>query len=240
MEKHINKIVLCVGIVFVLFSIQYMRDADIQIKSWEFQEKNGKNEFTSTAKLIGMKKAAADILWIKQGLDVGGQVGFYEDIEKVRDAPTMIKDTADSISYLDPYNKPNYYYSGTVVALIRIFNRYDYGVEILTRGIKYNPNDTVMKFYLGGVIADKRGNSDEVIRMFEEVIKTQPDEMLTDILAYSYEMRYKKSKLKEDFIKALYYWEKLLNAKEDKYRVKSEKKIKEYEKEIKNYEKIIK
>lgn len=233
MKKHINKIVLCLGIVFVLFSIRYMSETDKQIKNWEFQEKNGKNEFTTTAKLLGVKKAAADILWIKQGLDVGGQMGNHEGVEKVEDIPTMIKNTSEAISYLDPYNKPNYYFSGTIVALIRIFNRYDYGIEILSRGIKYNPDDAVMKYYLGGVAADKTGNSEEVIRLFEEVIKIQPDEMLTDRLAYMYEIRYEKSKNRADILKAALYWEKLLNAKDDTFRKRAEKNLLEHEKEIK-------
>ncbi len=232
MKKHIGKIVLCLGIVFVLFSIRYMSETDKQIKGWEFQEKNGKNEFTTTAKLLGVKKAAADILWIKQGLDVGGQMGNHEYVEKVNDVPTMIKNTSEAISYLNPYNKPNYYFSGTVVALIRTFNRYDYGIEILSRGIKYNSDDVVMKYYFGGVAADKKGDSEEVIKLFEEVLKKQPDEMLTDILAYMYEMKYKKSGKDEDLMKAAIYWDKLLNAKDYSYKLKSEKKISEYEKKI--------
>lgn len=240
MKKHINKIVLCLGIVFVLFSIRYMSETDKQIKGWEFQEKNGKNEFTTTAKLLGVKKAAADILWIKQGLDVGGQMGNHEDVEKVTDIPTMIKNTSESISYLDPYNRPNYYFSGVTVALIRIFNRYDYGIEILSRGMRYNPDDPVMKYYLGGVAADRKGDSEEVIRLFEEVIKQQPDEMLMDRIAYIYEMRYKKSKLESDLIKAAAYWEKLIEAKDDNYRKRAEKNLVEHEKELKDIAEKIK
>lgn len=228
MLKYKNIIALCMGFVFVLSTIRYMTDTETALKKMEYAGSEGKTEFTTNAKIIGAKKVGAAMLWANQILSVGEQVGSYEDAKKVDDVPLMIKRNSEEISNLDPYFTGNYYFSATIVALIRIYNRHDYGIEILKRGLDYNPDDSYLKMYMAGIIGDREGNEDAKLAAFEEIVKGVRDDMVTDTLAFAYERKYKKTKQEEYIKKAGLYWQMLIDSKDAKYAERSRRKLKEY------------
>ena len=216
------------GFVFVLSTIRYITDTETTLKKMEYAGSEGKTEFTTNAKIIGAKKVGAAMLWINQILSVGEQVGSYEDAEKVDDVPLMIKQNSEEISNLDPYFVGNYYFSAAIVALIRIYNRHDYGIEILKRGLDYNPDDQYLKMYMAGIIGDREGDEDAKLAAFEEIVKGVRDDMITDTLAFAYERKYKKTKKDEYIKKAGIYWQMLIDSKDAKYAERSRRKLKEY------------
>lgn len=228
MAKYKNVIALCLGFVFVLSTIRYLTDTETVLKKMEYAGSEGKTQFTTNAKIIGAKKVGAAMLWINQVLSVGEQVGSYEDAEKVADVPLMIKNNSEEISNLDPYFLGNYYFSAPIVALIRIYNRYDYGIEILKRGIEYNSEDPYLKMYMAGIIGDYKGDEETKLAAFEEIAKGVRDDMIMDTLAFAYEKKYKKTKDQEYLNKAGIYWQMLIDSKDAKYAERARKKLNEY------------
>lgn len=229
MVKISNRIVLCLGILLVVFNIRYVEDFENELDRQSYRGKEGKTQFTTNAKLIGAKKAAADMLWINQVLSIGEQVGSYDNVEEIKDVPTMLKHNSEEISYLDPYFAVNYYFSSSIVALIRIYNRHDYGIEILKRGLLYNPEDEYMKMYMAGIIGDYKGDDKAKLDAFEGIVKNGvKDDMITNTLAFMYEKKYIHEGKKEYIDKAGKYWTMLLDSKDDKYKKIAVNKLKKY------------
>lgn len=86
-----NIIMLCLGFLLVVFNVRYLVDFENELVKNDYNGKKGKTQFTVNAKLIGAKKAGADLLWINQVLSVGEQVGSYDNVEKIKNVPEMIK-----------------------------------------------------------------------------------------------------------------------------------------------------
>lgn len=231
----INFSVLITAIIIVIASSDYIKSLDGELYSQEYKGNEGKNQFTTNMKLIGGKRFGADLMWVKQVLDIGGQMGSHDDVESlpVEKVPLLIKENSEAISYLDPYFLGNYYFSGSVVAMIKIFNRLDIGIEILNRGIEYNTEDGLLKYYLGGIMAYSKGHSEEILHQFEGIVEKYRDDMITDVVAFVYEQKYKHTKDKEYLKKAYYYRTKLLDSKDAAYRAEAEKKIEEFGKLLK-------
>jgi len=215
-----NIIVGFMGIIILIYVSSYMGNVEGELYRMQYQGEEGKSPITINNKLMGFKKFGSSILWIKQVLDVGS---FDYKAER-------IKENSEKISYLDPYFISNYYFSGTVVALIKSYSRYDYGFEILKRGLKYNPDDKYIKNYLGGVAAASKGDIESLLISFESILEDVRDDRLMNVVAYIYEEKYKKTKNKEYIKKAVYYWDKMQNAKEELYQKRALKKLDEYRK----------
>ncbi|OQY08601.1 MAG: hypothetical protein B6I28_04655 [Fusobacteriia bacterium 4572_132] len=218
--KFWNKIVLLIGMLFILLASGYMRSIEKKIYVMQYIGEEGKGQFTVNSRLIGMKKFGSSLLWIKQVLEVGS---FDYSAER-------IKENSEKISYLDPYFIGNYYFSGTIVALIKSYSRYDYGFEILKRGLKYNPDDKYIKNYLGGIAAASKGDVEELLISFESILEEVRDDRLANVVAYLYEEKYKKSKDEKYIEKAIYYWWKMKDSKEELYQKRALEKLKLYKK----------
>lgn len=216
-------------LLFLIFALvvytyvnEYMTLKDAEAKMNEYIGTEGKTTTTLNLKMTGLKKAGRSMLWLKQILDVGGHKSTVE----------IQKSNSEAMSYLDPYFVVNYYYSATVLALIRTNNRHDYGMEIMYRGMSYNPNDAYMPLYAGGIVADKKNDIEESLVYFEKIVEKVRDEQLLNVIAFVYDKKYQKEensgKKRIYMEKALYYYEQLLEAKDEGYRKKSNEKIEEY------------
>jgi tetratricopeptide (TPR) repeat protein len=139
-----------------------------------------------------------------------------------------IKENSDKMSFLDPYFLTNYNFSGSILGLIKIYKRFDLASEIFERGIKYNPNNQVLKNYYGGLMASSKNDETALLLNFEEIVGETRDDLLTNIVAYLYEKKYKEDGKKENLEKALKYWGLLLNSKDEKYQVIGKRKIEFY------------
>ncbi|BDU49569.1 tetratricopeptide repeat protein [Haliovirga abyssi] len=203
-----NLIFLGIGVAFIFFSGNYMMQMDNKLKNEEYHGEKGKSTITVNFKLMGMKRFGSDVLWIKQVLDTGS---FDYGADR-------IKKNSEAVSYLDPYFIGNYYFSGTVVALIKKYKRYDYGLEILGRGLKYNPKDKYLKNYISGIVAASKGDIEGVLKEFERILKTHRDDRMIHTVAFIYEEKYKKTKEIKYLKKAIGYWKRLEESKDENYR----------------------
>lgn len=208
-DSKIYIVLSCLALLF--FLNPYLKaDEDILLKSG-YKGTDGMNQNTLLLKIMGMKKVGTAFIWIDQILSVG-EGGDPEIVV------TKVKDNSDKISYLDPYFITNYNFSGSILGLIRIYKRFDLASEIYEKGIEYNPDDLVLKNYFAGMMAASKNNMDGLLMNFERVVNNTRDDLLTNMVAYLYERRYKKLKDKKDLKKAFKYWGMLVNSKDEKYK----------------------
>jgi uncharacterized protein YuzB (UPF0349 family) len=118
------------------------------------------------------------------------------------------------------------------LGLIKIYKRLDLASEIFERGIKYNQNNQVLKNYYWGLMASSKNDETGLLLNFEKIVGETQDDLLTNIVAYLYEKKYKEDGKKENLEKAFKYWGLLLNSKDEKYRVIGKIKIKFYSTKI--------
>ena len=209
----------CLGLLFLLNP--YLKtDEEILLKTG-YRGTDGMSHNTLLLRTMGMKKVGTAFIWIDQVLTVGGGGAPDTVIEK-------IKDNSDKMAYLDPYFLTNYNFSGSILGLIRIYKRFDLASEIYEKGIEYNPDDLVLKNYFAGMMAASKNNVDGLLVNFERVVNETRDDLLTNMVAYLYERRYKKLGDKRDLEKAVKYWKILESSKDEKYREIGKRKINDY------------
>jgi tetratricopeptide (TPR) repeat protein len=209
----------CLGILF--FLNPYLYESEKKLLNSGYQGNNGMTQNTLLLRIMGMKKVGTDFIWIDQVLVVGEGGEVESTIKK-------IKENSDKMSFLDPYFLTNYNFSGSILGLIKIYKRFDLASEIFERGIKYNPNNQVLKNYYGGLMASSKNDETALLLNFEEIVGETRDDLLTNIVAYLYEKKYKEDGKKENLEKALKYWGLLLNSKDEKYQVIGKRKIEFY------------
>ncbi|MCS5423220.1 MULTISPECIES: hypothetical protein [Psychrilyobacter] len=202
------------------------KDEDVLVKSG-YRGTDGMSQNTLLLRTMGMKKAGTAFIWVDQVLTVGEGGTPDLTIEK-------IKDNSDEMAYLDPYFVTNYNFSGSILALVKIYKRFDLASEIYEKGIEYNPDDLVLKNYFAGMMAASKNNMEGLMVNFERVVNETRDDLLTSIVAYLYEKQYKKLGDKKDLEKAVKYWKILENSKDEKYREIGKRKINNYQLGINN------
>ncbi len=218
MNKTLHFIVLITGILMVIFSWEYVFETEKEINKFEYKGNEGKSASTTNFKMIGAKRFGADMYWIKQVLDVGGHHTSLNEI----------KANSEKMSYLNPYFVRNYYFSGGIIGFIRTYQNFEVSIEILKRGIDYNPDDKTLLWYMSGMVAHSKGDNEKVLIEFEKIIQDYYDATVINIVAFLYETKYKKTGDEEYLKKAAYYWVKLLEAKEENYVKIGEEQLEEY------------
>lgn len=202
-----NSLYLVFGMVLLIYSFSYMTKINNILTSQAYRGNEGKTAYTVNAKLIGAKKAAVSMLWIKQILRIGSLKAGYKEIKK----------RSEEMSYLDPYFVGNYYLSGGIISFINVYKKYLQGILILKRGILYNPQNKYLRKYIAGIIAYSDGRSDLALQHFEEVLEGIQDARLLNVVAYTYMMKYERTKKIKYIKKSIYYWKEILKTGEDNY-----------------------
>ncbi len=213
-------LVVCLGILFLLNPYLSQREKTLLDSGYKGNE--GMTQNTLLLKIMGVKKVGVDFIWIDQVLVVG-EGGDPETTIK------EIKENSDKMSFLDPYFLTNYNFSGSILGLIRIYKRFDLASEIYEKGIKYNPDNQTLKNYYGGLMASSRNDEESLLLNFEKIVEETRDDLLTNIVAYLYEKKYKQDGKKENLEKALKYWVLLLDSKDEKYREVGKRKLEIYD-----------
>ena len=86
-------------------------------------------------------------------------------------------------------------------------------------------NDEFLKKYMAGMVAGSKGNNEEVLSNYEEIIRTYPDPLMIKVV---YNIYYKKVKMDKKYMdKYLYYAEMLYKEKNGKYKQLVEDNLKE-------------
>ncbi len=219
------------SIIFFLLGIMILAglngrlvEADRELVKRGYVGREGLVQGTVTARLMGAKKASAGLLWVKQVVVVGENLGI-EDMDM---ATKAIAEGSEKISYLDPYFEGNYQFSGSILAFIRTYRRFDLAFDIFKRGLEYNPDSEILKKYMAGALASSRGNVLEIMAIFEEIVAETRDDLLINTLAFTYEQAYENTENNEFIKRSLYYWAMLLDSKDEKYRIRAEEKIEKY------------
>lgn len=219
MEKVVSVALIFLSIVTLFVTNGYMAKTEKIINSAIYEKVQSENGFAVNTRMVGGKKFGADMLFVKQVLDIGGVIGL---------PPESVRDLSEAISYNDPYFIANYTFSGLVVGMIRTFDKPEYGFEILNRGLKYNPDDYKLLWYLSALTSFTSGKYEEMLIQLEKISKVYKDDTVENTIAYLYERKYKKTNEVRYLNKAIEYWEKLLESKDEGYRYRGKKKLKEY------------
>lgn len=219
------------SIVFFLLGIgvlaglnSSLEEADRELVGKGYRGREGMTQGTVAARLMGAKRAGAGILWVKQVVVVGENLGI-EDVEM---ATKAIAEGSEKISYLDPYFEGNYQFSGSILAFIRTYRRFDLAFDIFKRGLEYNPESEILKKYMAGALASSRGNILEILVIFEEIVAETRDDLLINTLAFTYEQAYENTRNEEFLKRSLYYWSMLIDSKDERYRTRAGEKIEKY------------
>lgn len=211
----VKAIIFLSALIILILVIDNLEKIDSKNSEIAFKEKM--SDKTRIYSLIGMKKVGADLLLLKQTANIG------ETFEGNRSH--SIKRSSMEISELNPYFLQNYYASANVLSFIKIYLDYDGALEILNRGLRYNPNDEFLKKYMVGMVAGSKGNNEELLSNYEEIIKTYPDPLMIKVV---YNIYYEKIKMHKKYIdKYLYYAEILYKEKSGKYKQVVEDDLKE-------------
>lgn len=202
----VKAIIFLSALIVLILVIDNLEKIDSKNSEIAFKERMSNK--TRIYSLMGMKKVGADLLLLKQTANIG------ETFEGNRS--NDIKKSSMEISELNPYFLQNYYASANVLSFIKIYLDYDGALEILDRGLLYNPNDEFLKKYMAGMVAGSKGNNEEVLSNYEEIIRTYPDPLMIKVV---YNIYYKKVKMDKKYMdKYLYYAEILYKEKNGKYK----------------------
>ncbi len=211
----VKAIIFLSALVILILVIDNLEKIDSKNSEIAFKERMSNK--TRIYSLMGMKKVGADLLLLKQTANIG------ETFEGNRSH--NIKKSSMEISELNPYFLENYYAGANVLAFIKTYLDYDGALEILNRGLVYNPNDEFLKKYMAGMVAGSKGNNEEVLSNYEEIIRTYPDPLMIKVV---YNIYYKKVKMDKKYMdKYLYYAEILYKEKNGKYKQLVEDDLKE-------------
>lgn len=211
----VKAIIFLSALIILILVIDNLEKIDSKNSEIAFKERMSNK--TRIYSLMGMKKVGADLLLLKQTANIG------ETFEGNRSHD--IKKSSMEISELNPYFLQNYYASANVLSFIKIYLDYDGALEILDRGLLYNPNDEFLKKYMAGMVAGSKGNNEEVLSNYEEIIRTYPDPLMIKVV---YNIYYKKVKMDKKYMdKYLYYAEILYKEKNGKYKQLVEDDLKE-------------
>ena len=211
----VKAIIFLSALIVLILVIDNLEKIDSKNSEIAFKERMSNK--TRIYSLMGMKKVGADLLLLKQTANIG------ETFEGNRSH--NIKKSSMEISELNPYFLQNYYASANVLSFIKIYLDYDGALEILNRGLLYNPNDKFLKKYMAGMVAGSKGNNEEVLSNYEEIIRTYPDPLMIKVV---YNIYYEKVKMDKKYMdRYLYYAEMLYKEKNGKYKQVVEDDLKE-------------
>ena len=208
-SKLLILIVFGLILSFALREVDYVKEK-IQEQSYQGEMSNK----TKVYAMLGMKKAGAGLILLKQTASIGETLEGNRSID--------IKKGSLGISELNPYLLENYYASANVLALIKVYLDYEGALEILNRGLKYNPNDKYLKNYSVGIVASSKGNDDEVLKNYEEIIKKYPDPSMVTVV---YKIYLNKAKKDKKFLEKYLYYAEILYS-EEKYKEQIDKDLK--------------
>lgn len=214
-------IFLIIGVLTLGVLNGRLMEEDRRLVEKSYRGREGMTQETLVMRLIGAKKAGAGLLWVDQVVVVGDNLG----VEDVDIATTAIARGSEKISYLDPYFVGNYQFSGSILAFIRLYRRYDLAMDIFQRGLLYNPQSVTLKKYMAGTLAASRGRMEDVLTLFEDIVEETRDDLLINTLAFTYEQAYERNKDERFLERSLYYWGMLLNSVDDRYRIRAEEKV---------------
>ena len=138
----VKAIIFLSALVILILVIDNLEKIDSNNSEIAFKERMSNK--TRIYSLMGMKKVGADLLLLKQTANIG------ETFEGNRSH--NIKKSSMEISELNPYFLQNYYASANVLSFIKIYLDYDGALEILNRGLRYNPNDEFLKKYMAAML----------------------------------------------------------------------------------------
>ncbi len=223
-KKTLISLLVLFSLVFLVWSSKGLEKLDDELVKQNYRGKSGKNQNTLVARIFGMKKVSSSLIWVRQVVEIGELLG-EKDKGKAAD---RIKGNSEEISYLDPYFESNYYLSGSVLAFIKSYNRYDYAMDIFKRGLEYNPDSLAIKRYIAGVGAASKGDVEEILRVFEGIIEENRDDLLINTVAFIYEKKYESTGDPAFLEEAIRYWAMLLDSKEEHYREKAKEKLGKY------------
>ena len=209
-------IILIISILVISLLVRDLDKVDENNRKIDFRgEMSNKTRVYS---LMGMKKVGSGLLLLKQTANIGETIGSNKNFD--------IKKSSLEISELNPYYLENYYAGANVLAFIKTYLDYEGAVEILNRGLVYNPNDEFLKKYSAGMLAGSKGKDETVLENYEKIVEKYPDPLMIKVIYEIYKNRLKENKSFEE--KYLYYAEILLMGKNEKYKEFVEKDLKDF------------
>ncbi len=195
-----------VKILFLIFlsTIYIYINRELNIYHERIKENSYKEEVSNEVKIyqfLGIKKISSDLLLIKQTANIG-------EVFEVNRKKEIIEMSL-RISQINPFLIENYYVSSNVLIFIKKYESYNDAEKILRIGLNYNPNDAYLKKYLASVIAMSKGQNQEALNNYEDIVEKYPDPLMLKVV---YNIYFSKVKVDKKYLeKYLYYAEKLYN-----------------------------
>ncbi len=195
-----------VKILFLIFlsTIYIYINRELNIYHERIKENSYKEEVSNEVKIyqfLGIKKISSDLLLIKQTANIG-------EVFEVNRKKEIIEMSL-RISQINPFLIENYYVSSNVLIFIKKYESYNDAEKILRIGLNYNPNDVYLKKYLASVIAMSKGQNQEALNNYEDIVEKYPDPLMLKVV---YNIYFSKVKVDKKYLeKYLYYAEKLYN-----------------------------
>lgn len=211
----IKIIILILSVILLTTTLKSLEKVDNYNRAVAY-----KGEISNKARLysiLGMKKVGADMLLLRQTSNIGETFIGNKSFE--------IEKSSLEISELNPYYLENYYAASNVLAFIKVYLNYGSALDILNRGLEYNPKDEYLKKYSLGVLAASKGNNDEILRNYEEIVKKYPDPLMIKVIYDIYREKLKRNKIFEG--KYFYYAEILYSTKNERYKKIVERDLKD-------------
>jgi tetratricopeptide (TPR) repeat protein len=130
---------------------------------WYFLSPHSYKNFGQIAGVsFGCRSLLSDMEYI-------GMLQYYGD---PKDAESGHKDLLEHIEAITDAD-PDFTFAYTYGAAILAFNlhRYDEAIQIIRKGIGYNPSFWKLRFYLGAIIYSKKGDTLKLTGLLEEALK---------------------------------------------------------------------
>ena len=150
---------------------------------------------------FGFRSLAADMDYIQF-------LQYYGDIENSGTRYRDLYKYIDNITDTDPNFTFAYTYGAAILAFN--LNRYEEAIDLIKKGLKYNPEFWKLRFYLGAIIYKQKGDTLKYTGLLEEAIKFEDHPAIIERMLGSI---YEISKTPDQ---AAMYWVKMYKATKDK------------------------
>ncbi|MFP4467321.1 MAG: tetratricopeptide repeat protein [Candidatus Goldiibacteriota bacterium] len=202
-----NFVFICLLIIFIPVNVFLNTAATKKLfeiqPEWYFLNLNSYKVFSHVLGVaFGYRTLLGDVEYIRF-------LQYYGDIEHRETGYPELYDYLDRITDADPHFTFAYTYGGAILGFF--VNRYDEAVEFIQKGLKYNPKNWKLRFYLGAMLYRQEGRLDRerYVKFLEEALKFDDHPAIIERLLGNIYEQYKPPREAAD------YWLEIIKTTKD-------------------------
>jgi len=96
---------------------------------------------------------------------------YYGNHENQKNRYVDLFSIFDSITDIDPHFTFTYTYGSAILAFDKNIKRYNEAIDLINKGLKYNPTFWKLRFYLGAIVYKEMENKEKYVSFLEEALK---------------------------------------------------------------------